>query len=58
MVLVPFIAGLVELPAALLLGAWLLAQILLAGESASYVAHAGAFAFGLILIGSFAGGSA
>jgi membrane associated rhomboid family serine protease len=51
MVLVPFVAGLVELPAALLLGAWLIAQILLAGEGASYVSHAGAFAIGLILIG-------
>ncbi len=57
MVLVPFLAGLVELPAALFLGAWLIAQILLAGESASYVAHAGAFAFGLVLAGSFAGAS-
>ena len=53
MVLVPFIAGLVELPVTLFLGAWLLAQILLAGESASYVSHAGAFAVGLILIGLF-----
>jgi membrane associated rhomboid family serine protease len=51
MVLVPFIAGLVELPVTLFLGAWLLAQILLAGESASYVTHAGAFAAGVILIG-------
>jgi membrane associated rhomboid family serine protease len=51
MVLVPFVAGLAELPVTLFLGAWLLAQILLAGESASYVTHAGAFAVGLILIG-------
>jgi membrane associated rhomboid family serine protease len=58
MVLVPFLATLVELPAALFVGAWLLAQVLLAGESASYVTHAGAFAFGLVLVGSFAGTSA
>jgi membrane associated rhomboid family serine protease len=54
MVLVPFLATLVELPVGLFLGAWLLAQILLAGESASYVTHAGGFAFGLALVGSFA----
>jgi membrane associated rhomboid family serine protease len=58
MVLVPFLAGLVELPAVLFLGAWLLAQILLTGESAAYAAHAGVFAFGLALVGSFAGASA
>jgi membrane associated rhomboid family serine protease len=58
MVLVPFLATLVELPAALFLGAWLIAQILLAGESASYVTHVGAFAFGLVLVESFAGTSA
>lgn len=58
MVLVPFLAGLVELPAVLFLGAWLLAQILLTGASAAYAAHAGVFAFGLILVGSFAGTSA
>jgi membrane associated rhomboid family serine protease len=60
MILVPFIAGLVELPAALLLGAWLIAQILLTGESAAYVTHGGAFVFGLVLVlvGSFAEASA
>ncbi|HEY3959057.1 MAG TPA: rhomboid family intramembrane serine protease [Solirubrobacteraceae bacterium] len=58
MILVPFLATLVELPVALCLGAWLLAQILLAGESASYVSHAGAFVFGLVLIGSLAKASA
>lgn len=58
MVLVPFLATLVELPVALCLGAWLLAQILLAGGSASYVSHVGAFAFGLVLIGSLAKASA
>jgi membrane associated rhomboid family serine protease len=57
MILVPFVAGLVELPAALFLGAWLTAQILLAGESAAYVTYAGAFAFALILVGSLAGAS-
>lgn len=58
MVLAPFLATLVELPVALCLGAWLLAQVLLADESASYVTHAGAFAFGLALIGSRARSSA
>ncbi len=58
MILVPFVAGLVELPAALLVGAWLIAQILLTDESASYATHAGAFAFGLVLIGSSAKASA
>jgi membrane associated rhomboid family serine protease len=52
MVLVPFLAGLVELPVALFLGAWLVAQILLAGEIASYVAHAGALVLGAALVGS------
>jgi membrane associated rhomboid family serine protease len=54
MVLVPFVAGLVELPAALFLGAWLIAQILLAEESAAYVTYAGAFALALVLVRSFA----
>ncbi len=53
MILLPFVAGLVELRVTLFLGAWLLAQILLAGDSAAYVTHAGAFAVGLILIGLF-----
>jgi membrane associated rhomboid family serine protease len=54
MVLVPFFASLVELPVALFLGAWLIAQILLARESAAYVTHVGGFVFGLVLIGIFA----
>lgn len=53
MVLVPFFATLVEIPVALFLGAWLIAQILLAGESAAYVTHVGGFLFGLALIGLF-----
>jgi membrane associated rhomboid family serine protease len=54
MVLVPFFATLVELPAVLFLGGWLIAQVLLAGESATYVTHVGGFVFGLALIGIFA----
>jgi membrane associated rhomboid family serine protease len=54
MVLVPFFATLVEIPVALFLGAWLIAQILLTDESAAYAAHAGGFVLGLALIGSFA----
>jgi membrane associated rhomboid family serine protease len=50
MVLVPFLAGLVELPAALFLGAWLLAQILLGAGDGSYLARLGGFALGLALL--------
>jgi membrane associated rhomboid family serine protease len=54
MILIPFLATLVELPVALFLGTWLLAQILLAGESAAYVTHLGGFVFGVALVRSFA----
>lgn len=58
MILVPFVAGLVELPAVLFLTAWLIAEILLAGGSTSYATHGGAFVLGLLLVGSFAKASA
>jgi membrane associated rhomboid family serine protease len=50
MVLVPFFASLVELPVALFLGAWLLAQVLLEVGGAAYVARLGGFALGLALL--------
>jgi membrane associated rhomboid family serine protease len=63
MILVPFFAGLVELPVALFLGAWLLAQISfgvlgleyrLGGGSATCIAQLGGFLLGVGTLGPFA----
>jgi membrane associated rhomboid family serine protease len=50
MLLVPFFASLVELPAVLFLGAWLLAQVLLGADGTAYLARLGGFVLGLALL--------
>jgi len=63
LILLPFVATLVELPVLIFLGVWLLAQVALGAfglehylgvSGTTYLAHAGGFALGLGLIGVFA----